>query len=29
MTSPFQGNVFQYVFNTDMSVDEAVFQGDV
>ena len=28
MASPFQSNVFQYIFNTDMSFEEGVFQGN-
>ena len=28
MASPFQSNVFQYTFNTDMSFEEGVFQGN-
>ena len=29
MASPFQSNVFQYIFNTDMSFEEAPFQGSI
>ncbi len=29
MPNPFQGDIFQYIFNTDMSVEEAVFQGNI
>ena len=29
MASPFQTNIFQYIFNTDMSFEENVYQGNV
>ena len=29
MASPFQSNIFQYIFNTDMSFEESVYQGNV